>query len=195
MPSKNPRRYARYAEIILQEDASGWQTFSYGKLGELTENIRTFALPFEDNTYTFKMQYRYDSYNRIQTMTYPDGEVVHYGYNRGGMLTKVAGHKDGTPYRYIDSIRYNKFELKDTVWYGNGTRACYAYDSLHRLSHLRSYDRFDSLMQDLSYTFDSVSNITNITNSAAMLPNGLGGTYSGSYEYDNLYRLISASGG
>ena len=78
-------------KVILQDDASGWQTFSYGKLGELTENIRTFALPFENQTYTFKMQYEYDSWNRIQKMTYPDGEEVHYDYNLGGMLEKVYG--------------------------------------------------------------------------------------------------------
>ena len=46
----------RYAEIMFYEDASGWQTFKYGKLGEVIENIRTFALPFESRTYTFKMQ-------------------------------------------------------------------------------------------------------------------------------------------
>ena len=40
---KNLCRYARYAETPPY--ASGWQTFSYGKLGEVTENIRTFALP------------------------------------------------------------------------------------------------------------------------------------------------------
>ena len=78
-------------KIKFQEDGSGFQTFKYGKLGELTENIRTFALPFESRTYTFKMQYEYDSWNRIQTMTYPDGEVVHYDYNLGGMLEKVYG--------------------------------------------------------------------------------------------------------
>ena len=42
---KITRRYARYAEI--PSCAPGWQTFKYGKLGELTEKIRTFALPFE----------------------------------------------------------------------------------------------------------------------------------------------------
>ena len=163
------------------------------KLGELTENIRTFALPFENQTYTFKMQYEYDSWNRIQRMTYPDGEVVSYVYNKGGMLKSVTGEKNGVPFKYIDSIRYNKFELKDTVWYGNGTRACYAYDSLQRLSHLRSYDRFDSLMQDLSYTFDSVGNITDIDNAAGMLPNGLGGAYRNTYKYDDLYRLSAST--
>ena len=45
------------------------------------------------------------------------------------------------------------------------------------------------------YAYDSVSNITGIVNSAAMLPNGLGGAYSSSYEYDNLYRLTNAEGG
>ena len=164
------------------------------KLGELTENIRTFALPFESKTYSFKMQYEYDSWNRIQIITYPDGEKVSYDYNRGGMLCRVAGQKDGRSYRYIDSIRYTEFELKDAVWYGNGARATYDYDVLQRLSHLRSYDGHDSLMQDLSYTFDSVGNITNIANSAPMLPNGLGGTYSLSFSYDNLYRLTGSTG-
>ena len=51
-----PRRSVRYAETFFQEDASGWQTFKYGKLGEVIENIRTFALPFESRTYTFKMK-------------------------------------------------------------------------------------------------------------------------------------------
>ena len=49
-------------------------------------------------------------------------------------------------------------------------------------------------MQDIVYTYDSVSNITGIANGAGMLPNGLGGTYSGSYKYNNLYRLTNAAG-
>ena len=61
----------RAGRIMLQEDASGWQVFSYGKLGEVTENIRTFALPFESRPYTFKMSFEYDSWNRVQNMTYP----------------------------------------------------------------------------------------------------------------------------
>ncbi len=188
-----PHRYARYAEIMFYEDASGWQTFKYGKLGELTENIRTFALPFENQTYTFKMQYEYDSWNRIQTMTYHDGEVVSYGYNCGGMLKSVSGNKNGVPFRYIDSIAYNKFELKDTVWYGNGTRVAYTYDSLQRLLHLRSYEGHDSLMQDIAYTYDAAGNITDIDNAAGMLPNGLGGAYRNTYKYDDLYRLSEAN--
>ncbi|MBR6064695.1 MAG: hypothetical protein IKP54_11145 [Bacteroidales bacterium] len=223
--------------VVMQEDGSGWQTFKYGKLGEVTENIRTFALPFENRTYTFKMQYAYDSYNRIQTMTYPDGEMVHYRYNSGGMLERVYGtatrlHHDQTAplqtqslhqpdgiqwvpgdivppgpppqqdpiydyftYPYIDSIAYNRFELKQAVFYGNGTRVSYSYDSLQRLQTLRSHIAQDSLMQDITYTYDSVGNITDIVNYATVLANGLGGKYWSHYDYDGLYRLSHAEGG
>ena len=219
--------------IVLLEDGSGFQTFKYGKLGEVIENIRTFALPFENQTYTFRMQYEYDPFNRIQSMLYPDSERVEYGYNLGGMLTKVTGTVtrktsdlvvpvllqgggllqggDGVQglgpggdhaventvtirYPYLDSIVYNQFELRDSVVYGNGTRVRYVYDSLQRLTALRSYTADDELMQDIAYHYDSVGNILDIENSAAALGNGLGGTYRQEYTYDNLYRLTHATG-
>ena len=182
-------------KIVLQEDASGWQTFKYGKLGEVTENIRTFALPNEPFPYTFKMKFFYDSWNRIDSMIYPDGEVVSYDYNRGGMLKGIRGNKNGNLRTYVRDIRYNRFELKDSVAYGNGTRMRYEYDSLLRLSHLHSWDTNGNAMQHISYTYDSVGNITNIANSAAMLPTGMGGEYQSHYSYDQRYRLTNANGG
>lgn len=185
--------------VIYQEDASGWQKFSYGKLGEVTKNIRTFVAPCDDFSYTFVMEYEYDSWNRIQRMTYPDGEVVSYRYDKGGMLKSVKGVKNGVTYKYIDSIKYNKFELKEAVYYGNGTRVHYTYDTLQRLSHLVSYTAPASpggaeMMQDIYYTYDSVSNITDMVNYASQLSNGLGGRYGNHYRYDNLYRLTRAEG-
>ncbi len=181
-------------KIVLQEDASGWQTFKYGKLGEVTENIRTFALPNESRPYTFKMKFHYDSWNRIDTMIYPDGEVVSYDYNLGGMLKGIKGNKSGNLRTYVRDIRYNKFELKDSVAYGNGTRARYEYDSLLRLSHLYSWDTSGHALQSISYTYDSVGNITDIVNSAITLPNGLGGNYQSHYTFDQRYRLTGATG-
>ena len=96
-------------------------------------------------------------------------------------------------YPYLDSIVYNKFELKDSVTYGNGTRVRYVYDSLQRLSHLRSYTASGTKMQDITYTYDNASNITHISNSAGSV-SGLGGRYEGHYTYDNLYRLVAANG-
>ena len=222
-----------------QYDASGFQTFIYGKMGEVTENNRTFVLPNESQPYSFKMKYSYDSWNRMQDITYPDGEVVHYKYNTGGMLLQVQGQRsyysgldsviiepldplgprgdeyddptaDNAPdfdttgmgdratyhnylYNYITDIRYNEFELKSGQWYGNGTHAHYAYDILQRLSHLTAYNSANNAMQDISYTYDKASNITQISNAAGVV-NTLGDTYSYSYTYDSLYRLTSSYG-
>ena len=181
------------------------------------------------------MNFEYDPFNRIQSMLYPDSERVEYGYNLGGMLTRVTGsvtrkysdlitpnsmQKQGgvflqggnsvqginpgsdpiegntvtLRYPYLDSIVYNKFELKDSVVYGNGTRVRYVYDSLQRLTALRSYTADDELMQDIAYHYDSVGNILDIENSASTLGNGLGGAYRQEYTYDGLYRLTRATG-
>ena len=70
--------------VYAIEDASGRQEFSYGRMGEVVKNIRTFALPNEQNTYTFAMSFKYDSWNRILSTNYPDGEHVRYwkGYTK-----------------------------------------------------------------------------------------------------------------
>ncbi len=180
--------------IILLEDASGYQTFFYGKMGEVTENIHTFALPNETQPYTFKMKYCYDSWNRVQNITYPDGEVVKYWYDRGGMLRRMDGRKGTQSFRYIDEIHYNRYGMKDAQWYGNGTHVKYSYDTLLRLSLLESWDVL-GMMQEVSYSYDKAGNITGIQNSAGMAASGLGGAYTMSYAYDSLYRLQGSTGG
>lgn len=79
--------------LYFVEDDLGWQQFKYGKQGEVIEQTRTFALPGSSSkdTITYRMKFEYDSWNRIQKMTYPDSEVVFYSYNLGGMLRKMQG--------------------------------------------------------------------------------------------------------
>ena len=182
--------------IAVLEDASGFQQFKYGMLGEVVENIRTFALPNENNPYTFKMNFSYDSWNRTLRIDYPDGESVTYGYDRGGMLESMKGTKNTTDYRYIDSIRYNEHGLKAGQWNGNGAYTLYTYDTLLRLSRLRTYDgtATHDLLQDIGYTYDPAGNITQISNVAALSSAGLGGPYAMTYAYDSLYRLQGSTG-
>ena len=182
-------------KVIFMEDASGWQKIEYGKMGEVTKNIRTFVPPYEEQPYTFAMEFEYDSWNRIQKMTYPDREVVSYGYDKGGMLQWVTGEKNGAFHTYIDSISYNKFGLKELVLNSNGTESRYEYDVLLRLDSVTTYDGESNrhLLQAVKYSYDSVGNITSITNSAAMV-NGIGGPYHVDYAYDSLYRITHAEG-
>ena len=217
----NPQNNVRYTygdstagnnqrgRISLMEDASGFQTFIYGRMGEVIENNRTFVLPNETHPYSFKMKYTYDSWNRIQDITYPDGEVVHYKYNTGGMLDTVYGTREISNsvnprgeglgpvqpeptttyiYRYLDHTTYNEFEMKSGQWYGNGTHAQYNYDLLQRLDSLKLYNESGSKLQDIKYNYDAAGNIDSIQNNANFI-GLLGGRYLYRYTYDSLYRL------
>ena len=167
--------------------------FSYGNLGEITEEFTTFVRP-SGETYSFAMQTQYDSWNRILSMTYPDGEVVNYDYNLGGDLIAVQGEKGGVNYNYIDDIQYDKYGNQVFVQNGNGSYSNYTYDQTTlRLANLKTYDGNSNKILDLDYTYDNASNITSIANSATQV-NGLGGDFRYSYEYDNLYRLIGSGG-
>ncbi|WP_202866514.1 RHS repeat domain-containing protein [Flavobacterium cupreum] len=46
-------------------------------------------------------EYKYDTWNRIQKMTYPDGEVVNYTYNRAGNLQSMQSKKESHTYVQI----------------------------------------------------------------------------------------------
>ncbi len=178
--------------ITRQQDASGVEQFYYGNLGELTKNIHTFVMP-KGETYTFAMEWNYDTWNRLQSIIYPDSEIVNYRYNNGGSLQNFEGSKNGTAYNYINSIGYDKFENRINMKYGNNSETRYTYDPLtRRLSNLIAVSN-SGTMQDLNYTYDNIGNITMVQNNASQTNNNLGGTYEYEYTYDNINRLISAN--
>ena len=180
--------------LYMLEDAVSYQQFAYDELGNVNKELRTFILPNEQNSYTFRMQYDYDSWGRTKNIIYPDGEKVVYNYNNAGNLASMSGRKGTEYFQYINSITYNKFGQKTEIVYGNGTYTNYTYDNLQRLRYLDTYTANNEAMQNLIYDYDAVSNIISLSNSANPLPNGLGGNYTNSYEYDELYRLVHSDG-
>ncbi|MDL2297304.1 hypothetical protein LJC37_05045, partial [Bacteroidales bacterium OttesenSCG-928-E04] len=142
----------------------------------------------------FSMRHEYDSWNRMQEIVYPDGETVSYHYDRGGQLRGVESDKNGNGMTYIQSISYNKFGQRANITYGNGSHSTYSYDLQQRLTGLRSFTGNNETMQDISYNFDPVGNITDVYNYAGVLQNGLGGQYDYRHDYDALYRLVGSYG-
>ena len=67
-------------------DESGVETRTYDELGNVSQMIRTPAPQVASGPkFPYTMKYAYDSFGRMLNMTYPDGEVVTYGYNVGGL--------------------------------------------------------------------------------------------------------------
>ena len=187
--------FNRAGRVVVQEDAAGAQEFSYGLLGEITQNVRTVVIPGHGSR-TYVTQWAYDTWNRLTSMIYPDSEIVTYNYNVGGLLQSMSGNRYGTVYNYVVQLGYDQFESRVFLSYGNGTRTTYTYEpERRRLENLVATTGKGRRMIDDSYTYDRTSNLLGLTNSAPVpASNLMGGSASYTYAYDDLYRLTTANG-
>jgi RHS repeat-associated protein len=182
---------SRRGRLWFVQDASGGQEFFYGKLGEIEKEIRTLRITPTD-VQTYISQFEYDTWNRMQKMTYPDGEVVDYTYNRAGNLQSMQGKKESHVYDYIKQLSYDEFEQRKYLKYGNNTETNYTYDSsMRRLQQLQVKSGSRQVF-DNSYSYDLEGNVLSIKNVAPIVNNTLGGTALHEYQYDGFYRLKSA---
>ena len=164
------------------------------------ENIAALAdAQLEDETFTFLMEY--DALNRATSRTTPDDSETLLTYNEAGLLEAIDVRIRGaaSPTNFVSDFDYNARGQRLSCIHGNGTVTTYEYDpETFRLSRLRLV-RGDSpvtVLQDLRYTYDPVGNITQIRDFAqqevffdntVVSPDQL-------FEYDSLYRLVSATG-
>ena len=140
----------------------------------------------------------YDSWNRVRTMTYPDGEVVTYAYNAAGQIASVKSNKQGKEETIVEEVGYDKEGHTVYTRLGNGTEATYTYDrQRERLQEMNLVAAGAAVMTN-KYRYDAVDNILGITNVIDPAKAGgksqLGGAFSHTYAYDELNRLITASG-
>ena len=142
----------------------------------------------------------YDSWNRVQTMTYPDGEVVTYHYNAAGQVERLTSNKQGRQSVIVDRIGYDKEGHTVYTKLGNGTETTYTYDKQRERLQVMNLTVDGQTVMENRYRYDAVDNILGITNAAnptslAKLNKAkLGGRSSHTYEYDELNRLIHANG-
>jgi RHS repeat-associated protein len=153
-------------------DQSGSTEFYYDNLGRETKSVKTV------NGYgAYSVERTYDALGRLLTLKYPDAEIVSYSYNPQG-VSSVAN--------YITDIDYSVTGQIAKIKYSNGVETNYAYDpNTLRLSNINSVSPLGKI-QDLSYQFDNVGNIKNLSDYV--------NTASQSFNYDDLDRLVTAAG-
>ena len=192
-------KYNRAGRLALVEDASGGEAYYYGKQGEVTKTVRTVMASVADiRTYVYGATY--DSWNRVQTMTYPDGEVVTYHYNAAGQVESMTSNKQGRQSVIVDRIGYDKEGHTVYTKLGNGTETTYTYDKQRERLQVMNLTADGQTVMENRYQYDAVDNILGITNAAnptsltKLNKAKLGGRSSHTYEYDELNRLVHASG-
>ena len=213
-------KYNRAGRLVLVEDASGGEAYYYGNQGEVVKTVRSVMVSQAD-VRTYVHAATYDSHNRVRTITYPDGEVVTYGYDAAGQVTSIRSTKQGKEETIVAQVGYDKDGHTIYTRMGNGAESTYAYDrQRERLQGMLLTANGDSIMQT-QYKYDPVDNILGISNvitpKAPKKPKGfgvpgrtdgmggpdagkekkekpLGGAFSHAYAYDELNRLVKASG-
>ena len=165
----------------------------------MTKTVRTVMASVADiRTYVYGATY--DSWNRVQTMTYPDGEVVTYHYNAAGQVERLTSNKQGRQSVIVDRIGYDKEGHTVYTKLGNGTETTYTYDKQRERLQVMNLTADGQTVMENRYRYDAVDNILGITNAAnptsltKLNKAKLGGRSSHTYEYDELNRLIHASG-
>ena len=57
----------------------------------------------------FTTRFSFDAFGRMQYLVYPDGEVLSYQYDRGGLLKGARSDFFGMAATYLKSLTYDQF--------------------------------------------------------------------------------------
>ena len=186
--AKNTKGFLSYVK-----DLSGEEHNSYDSRGRVEWVVKKIGL---NSYYTAN---EYDSTDRVTKLFYPDKSYITYNYNARGLLESVPN--------VINQYDYNPSGQNSKLSLVCGTVTDYSYDHRLRLNNLKTLRSKDSLaLQDLTYIYDGVSDITQIKDgrsNTALDPIGkeLGilsdesrkFNATQSFDYDSLYRLTQAS--
>jgi len=162
------------------------------------------------NDGTFLSKTEYDALNRPIAVTTPDKSLYRPTYNEASLLNTVDVHLRGadTATPFVTNIDYNAKGQRTLIRYANGVETKYTHDkNTFRLTNVTTtrtgQDDFASQIflsadrvQDLSYTYDPVGNITRVEDAALSIFFHAGEQVEPvcDYTYDAVYRLIESSG-
>ena len=165
--------------------------------------IQAAADPALEVGEVFTASSQHDALNRPTQVTLPDGTVILPKYNEANLLTSLRAQirGQGNLIEFLEKQDYDAKGQRQFAQYGNELFTRFFYDpNTFRLTNLLTYksgtDPQTQSLQSLSYTYDPVGNITQISddgqqthyfNNAVVKPESL-------YEYDAIYQLVRATG-
>jgi len=175
--------------LVKTESGNCVDEYGYDWMGNVIRHKRTIK-GLDGKKTEYNASYSYDYFGRMKTMKLPDGEIVTYGYNKGGQLSGVGSSK-GNP--YVSGIKYNVTGQRTQINYGNGTGTSYEYDERnHRLKRLETRNA-KSILQTIEYEYDDTGNVTE-RESEMLGTDGRMKRAVHEYEYDSSGRLTEGSG-
>jgi RHS repeat-associated protein len=167
------------------KDLSGKQYFSYDSRNNLIWTVKRINQLSSVTDYETVMNY--DAMNRMTFLAFPDGDSVEYRYNKRSFVDSIPG--------IVQNIDHSPSGKIDTITYANGVKTEYSYDPRQRLTHIETQKMTEkgTILQDLHYALDGKGSMTAITDGRNEISSSAENA-SQAFQYDDLYRLIRATG-
>lgn len=166
---------AGIGRIASMIDPSGRTDYCYSAMGDLVRRVQVV------DGQALTLRYAYDAAGRMQSMTYPDGSLVDYGYDTLGQVSSVGvTPAGGTREVLLQGVQTLPFGPEQTWTFGNGRRLDRSYDLDYRTVAIS--DGRDGL--NVTFGFDEAGNIASLTDGG---PQGQRATL----DYDALGRLTA----
>ena len=196
----------------IEDEAGTLDQPAYTILGQVAETIRRFAADYRTppdwsgsvplDPRSFSTAFTYDALRRVLTETTPDTSVITRTYWPSGRLASIGATLPGGPARpFVAAIGYAADDSRISVAFGNQTLQCSTYEATTgRLTAVNTTrpanGTRDPLIQEATYTYDPVGNVSIVRDRTARLLFA-GGTEPeafGDYGYDPIYQLVSGGG-
>jgi RHS repeat-associated protein len=158
------------------------KTYTYDSLSRPT-NVQVTM----DTTYNISTTY--DSFSRVSQLNYPTGFGVKYKYDSFGHVIEIDNAATNALLWKVTNANANNNPLSET--FGNNiTTVKTYYPDTGRLQRSLATTSSGSSVQDLSFTYDYLGNVTSRNE---LINQTTGATLLENFSYDNLNRLTSVS--
>ncbi len=174
--------YTYYAPNLIKSVEKGsdvrWD-YKYNDNDILEEETLTLSKVSPARTYKFG--YTLNSLDNVSRISYPSGKSYTYTVNDLGRVTRISQNTEGT---IVSSADYFPNGAIHRIDYRNGVTSSFGQDNRYRIDSALT----DQGIYDASYSFDSVGNLTQLTDhlDSAFSYNSLG--------YDDVDRLERVNG-
>ncbi len=160
----------------LAADGEVEERFGYDE----RERATYYAKKLRDTWY--EVESKFDNADRVTETKYPGGITFTYKVDGLDRVTEVPG--------YIEEMTYSAKGDPERMVYQNGATTQYTHDDRMRLTGVVTSTPKHKGLLNLSYKYDRASNVRSIQDESASVSQ-IGASVE--YDYDAVYRLISAS--
>lgn len=205
-----PEAFNLRGKIYQHYDTAGMeQTAEYDFKGNALSKERWLTINYKDTVdwsvtsgklegNSYLISTFFDAMNRIREQTAPDGSIITPAYSaRGVLVSENVSHVSLGDMNPMTNIEYDAKGQRTRVDFESGATTIYTYDQeTYRLLRLHTMDSGGGTLQNLSFTYDPIGNITHKLDSN--IPDIFYANQqvrpAQTYTYDALYRLTAATG-